>query len=173
MASQSRLRATYGAGPRHLVVLLLTFALATYAVLTLGLDALWNPDVWWQSILVWFVGAALIHDLLLFPVYAIADRVAVAGSHVVHHRGGRPGRRVPLLNHLRVPALASGLLLLVYFPGIIEQGADSYLRATGQTQDPFLARWLWLSAVAFAVSGGIYLARVARSRRQSGRPSAG
>lgn len=164
MAGQSRLRATYGAGPQHLVVLVLTFALAAYAILTLGITELWNPDVWWQSLVVWFVGAALVHDLLLFPVYALADRVAVTGSHLLHHRGGGSARRVPLLNHVRIPALASALLLLVFFPGIIEQGADSHLRATGQTQDPFLARWLWLSAAGFAASALAYAVRLVRTR---------
>lgn len=164
MAARPGLRPTYGAGVAHLVTVLLTFALALYAVLTLGLTELWDSEVWWQSILVWFVGAALIHDLVLFPLYALADRVAALGSHLVHHRGGGAPRRVPLLNHVRIPALAIGLLLLVFFPGIIQQGAGSHLTATGLTQDPFLARWLWLSVTAILLSAVIYAVRVLRAR---------
>jgi len=117
---------------------------------------------------VWFVGAALVHDLLLFPVYALVDRAATAGAHLHHRRGGGSPRRVPLLNHVRIPALGSGLLLLVFFPGIIEQGAGSHLTATGLTQDPFLERWLWLSATGFVLSGAGYALRVVRARRRAG-----
>lgn len=165
MARQPGLRSTYGAGAAHLAVLVITFALALYAVLTLGLTELWDSEVWWQSILVWFVGAALVHDLLLFPVYALADRVASLGSHLVHRRGGGSPRRVPLLNHVRIPALAIGLLFLVFFPGIIQQGAGSHLTATGLTQDPFLARFLWLSLTAILLSALLYAVRVVRARR--------
>jgi hypothetical protein len=64
-----------------------------------------------------------------------------------------------------VPALASGLTLLLFLPGIIEQGADAYLAATGLTQEPFLERWLLLTAVFFAVSAVAYAMRLALSRK--------
>jgi hypothetical protein len=71
-----------------------------------------------------------------------------------------------------VPALGAGLTLLVFLPGIIEQGAGTYLAATGQTQDPFLGRWLLLTAAMFTVSGGIYAIRVATvHRRTNSKPS--
>jgi hypothetical protein len=44
------------------------------------------------------------------------------------------------------------LTFLVFLPGIIRQGAGTYLAATGQTQEPFLGRWLLLTAVLFAIS---------------------
>ncbi len=49
----------------------------------IGPKALWNPDVWWQSILVWVLGAIIAHDLLLFPLYALADRSLSAGLRAV------------------------------------------------------------------------------------------
>ena len=149
-----RLQRRYGAGPLHLVVMISSLALAGYAVLELGLDALWNPDTWWQSIAVWFVGAAVAHDLVLFPAYALGDRLFTA-------RRGRA--RVPLLNHLRVPLLATALTFLVFFPGIVQQGSDAHLRASGLTQEPYLERWLLLSAAFFAASGLVYAVRRARS----------
>ncbi|HET9893084.1 MAG TPA: hypothetical protein VFQ42_21590, partial [Mycobacterium sp.] len=79
----------------------------------------------------------------------------------------RPDPAVPLLNYLRVPALGAGLTLLVFLPGIARQGATTYRAATGQTQDPFLGRWLLLTAAMFGVSAAIYATRSAMSRRRN------
>src|SRR5699024_5626173 len=54
---------------------------------------------------------------------------------------------------------------LMFFPGIVEQGAGTYDAATGQTQDPFLTRWLLITAVLFGVSGLVYAVRLATSGR--------
>lgn len=52
------------------------------------------------------------------------------------------------------------MTLLVFLPGIIRQGAPTYLDATGQTQEPFLGRWLLLTAVAFGISAAAYAIRL-------------
>lgn len=150
-------RRIYGSHPLHLLTLIAGFALGGYAVLTLGVAALWNPVTWWQSIAVWFAAALLLHDLVLFPLYALADRALTLTR--------RLPVPVPVLNHLRVPALGSGLTLLVFLPGIIEQGAPAYLAATGQTQDPFLGRWLLLTAAMFLLSAVVYAVRLAKRPR--------
>jgi hypothetical protein len=67
------------------------------------------------------------------------------------------------VNYIRTPALGSGLLLLLFFPGMIQQGAPTYLAATGQTQQPFLDRWLLLTAVMFGVSALAYAVRLTTS----------
>ena len=155
----------YGADPLHLLAVLFTFALAGYAVAVVGPQNLWNQDVWWKSIAVWFLGAVIAHDLVLFPLYALADRSLTSGLNAM--RGRRPPRpqSVSALNYIRVPTLASGLTLLLFLPGIIEQGADAYLAATGLTQEPFLDRWLLLTATFFAVSAVAYATRLALSRK--------
>ncbi|MBV6755332.1 hypothetical protein [Rhodococcus opacus] len=155
----------YGADPLHLLAVLLTFALAGYAVSVVGLQNLWNPDVWWKSIAVWFLGAVIAHDLVLFPLYALADRSLTSGLDAVRGRRRPRSGTVPALNYVRVPALASGLTLLLFLPGIIEQGADAYLAATGLTQEPYLDRWLLLSAAFFATSALAYATRLSLSRR--------
>lgn len=149
----------YGSHPLHLATMIAGFALFGYILVTVKGVTLWNPHRWWQSIAVWFVAAVVAHDLLLFPLYALGDRLL-----------GRRVRRVSARNHLRVPALGAGLTLLVFLPGIIRQDATTYLAATGQTQQPFLARWLLLTATMFAASAVIYLVRsaVARRRRRTG-----
>jgi hypothetical protein len=79
--------------------------------------------------------------------------------------GGHP--KVLGRNYVRVPALGAGLTLLIFLPGIIEQGAATYQAATGQTQQPFLGRWLLLTAVMFAVSAAGYVGRLTLARRRA------
>jgi hypothetical protein len=155
-----RFRSVYGSSPLHLLTLVAGFALFGYVVVTIKPSALWNTNIWWQSILVWFAAAIIAHDLVLFPIYSLIDRILVVGSRL------RPRAKtaVPALNHVRIPAMGAALTLLVFLPGIIEQGAPAYTAATGQTQEPFLGRWLLLTAVMFAVSAVVYVIRLAAAR---------
>jgi hypothetical protein len=160
----ARYRDFYGSRPLHLLTMLAGFALAGYVVATIKPVTVWNSQVWWQSIAVWFAAAIVAHDLVLIPVYALADRIlAIPGE--LRARRGEP--RVPALNYIRIPALASTLMLLVFLPGIVEQGAPTYRAATGQTQDPFLERWLLLTAAMFAVSAAVYGIRLLFARRRA------
>ena len=151
----TRLGRAYGQHPLHLLVLLASFALTGYAVAHL----VGAPLV--TRMLVWFVAAVIGHDLVLFPLYAAADRSVTLLPHR-RRRTRRPA--VPVLNYVRVPVLGTGLLLLLFLPGIIRQGTRTYLNATGQTQQPFLVRWLLLTAAMFAVSAIAYGIRVWRTR---------
>ncbi|NJP33659.1 hypothetical protein [Micromonospora thermarum] len=144
---RARLRAAYGAGPRHLLVLLACFAATGWVALRLAGEA----DA--VRMLLWFLGAVVAHDLVLFPVYATVDR---ALRRIVH-------RPAPL-NHVRVPALASALLFLVYLPGILGLGGTTYRSATGREPTPLLGRWLALSALFFLASAVAYA--VSRWRRR-------
>jgi hypothetical protein len=155
----------YGDHPLHLLTMVAGFALLGYIVATVKPMTLWNSHSWWQSIAVWFAGAVIAHDLVLFPIYAAADRILRALAR--RRRGGQ--LRVPVRNHLRIPALGSGLTLLVFLPGIIGQGASTYLAATGQTQQPFLGRWLLLTAAMFTTSAIVYLVRAAVAGRRGSR----
>ncbi|TQF68306.1 hypothetical protein FK531_14485 [Rhodococcus spelaei] len=163
--SLGAVRRFYGANPLHLLSLIACFAFIGYLVSVIGPATLWNHDVWWQSIVVWFVAAVIAHDLVLFPLYALADRSLTAWPWARH--GDRPRPGVPPLNYVRVPALGSGLLLLVFLPGIIEQGRSTYLAATGQTQAVFLDRWLLVTAVMFGLSALLFALRVSLSRTRS------
>jgi len=155
----ARVKGFYGASPMHLLVLIGTFALALYAIVLTAADSSW------PVILVWFVGAVIGHDLVVFPLYALADRSLAGGLRAVRRgTGGRPPRVSPL-NYVRVPALGAMLLLLLFFPGIIRQGKEAYLGATGQTQQPFLSRWLLLTAAMFILSAVAYAVRLALTAR--------
>jgi hypothetical protein len=161
----SLFRRIYGSHPLHLLTLVAGFALFGYVIATVKPTALWNPNTWWQSIAVWFAAAIIAHDLVLYPIYALADRLLLATG-----AGPRPASRVPVLNYVRVPALGAVLTLLVFLPGIIEQGAPAFRAATGLTQDVFLGRWLLLTAAMFAISAIIYAVRLATVARAAPNP---
>src|SRR5690242_10209292 len=121
MSEQSRgwFRRRYGAGPTHLIGLLACFLVAGYAVLR------WLDSPSAVRLVVWFVGALILHDFVLFPAYSLLDRAL---------RTALPTRRrlrVPLVNHIRVPLLLSGLLLLLWFPLIANKPEPAYRAATG------------------------------------------
>ncbi|CAL9286914.1 hypothetical protein [Streptomyces sp. SudanB66_2053] len=137
--------------PLHLLVLLCSFALCAYAgVRLLDGDRL--------MITVWFVGAALIHDLVLLPLYAAADRALITAT----------AGRTAWVNHIRVPAALSGLLLLVWFPLITGRVSERYASVSALSADGFAARWLLITAALFAGSAVLFAVRVGRRRPGAG-----
>ncbi len=148
-----RLTRAYGANPLHLLALLACFALAGIVATHLAGD----PLV--VRMLVWFLAAVIGHDLVLFPLYALADRSLAGVLRVLPTLRRNRTAVVAPLNYLRIPALGAGLLLLLFLPGIIQQGQQTYLSATGQTQQPYLDRWLLLTAALFAASAVVYAVR--------------
>lgn len=128
--------------PFQLLLLACSFALAGYA----GVRLLAGD---WFGVALWFVGAALLHDLVLLPLYATADRALVRAA----------GRRQDLVLYVRVPAALSGLLLLVWFPLISGRVTKRYAGATGLSAADFTARWLLLTAALFGGSALLFLFR--------------
>ncbi|MGW7447514.1 hypothetical protein [Kitasatospora sp. NPDC054795] len=143
----------YGARPLHLLALLASFALTGYAAVRL-LAA--QP----LAVAVWFVGAAVAHDLILFPLYSIAD----LSARSVLRRPPESVPAVPWINHLRVPAALSALLLLVWFPLILRL-SEPYPGATGLTDEVYLGRWLAITGVLFGAAAVGLAFRIRRARR--------
>lgn len=141
-------RRWYGEGPLHLLLMAASFALAAYAGVRL-LDG----DTF--MILVWFVGAALVHDLVLVPLYSAADRALRMPF----------ARRPGLVNFVRVPLLLSGLLLLMWWP-LITRHTVRYEPASGMSPDRFLGNWLLITAALFAVSALWLVVWTVRARRR-------
>jgi len=152
----SSLRTRYGASPGHLLILVACFAIAGAAVVG-----------WFQrprdldGVLLWFAAAIVLHDVFLLPFYTLL-------GHLTFRR--LPARTGP---YVRVPALVSGLVLLILFPTILGLGAHTYHYASGLTEHGYLARWLLLTGALFAISaftyalsaaGGPYPGSRARSR---------
>jgi hypothetical protein len=75
----SWVRRWYGANPLHLLALLAAFALAGYAVHAVMAAGQWT------GFAAWFAVAIIGHDLLLFPLYSLADlslrHLLPGGSH--------------------------------------------------------------------------------------------
>jgi len=167
-----RLARFYGANPLHLLAMMFCFALWLSVIGVAGPTTFINTKVWWQSIAFWFIGGAILHDLLLFPLYALADLSLRTGLRAMRHLPVRAAAAVPMVNYVRLPALGTGLTFLLFFPGLIKQGAFFYHNATGLTQDPFLCRWLLLVAAMFGTSALAYAVRSAwHARRHRGAPT--
>jgi hypothetical protein len=135
------MRARYGSSPLHLLAHLAAFALVAWALL----EALRLGG--WERIVLWLVGAVVLHDALLWPGYTLLDRLA------------RRGRPAGWANYVRVPVGLSALLLLVFFPVMCGKGEGAYTRVSGEAWSGYTARWLLVSAALFVVAGALYLAR--------------
>lgn len=150
-------RRLYGTNPLQLLALLGCFALAAYAALRASSGPL--P----VRMAVWFVAAIVAHDLVLFPLYALADRSL---SGLLSRRQRRhPVSQAGRVNYVRVPLLLSGLLLLIFLPVIIRQGEVFYHNASGLDESPYLGRWLLISAALFLASALLFAVRHGRKGR--------
>ncbi|MEU2616918.1 hypothetical protein ABZ642_01960 [Streptomyces sp. NPDC007157] len=156
-----RLRLPLGS-PLQLLLLACSFALAAYA----GVRLL-SGD--WLGVVLWVVGAALLHDLVLLPLYSLADRAVVRGLGAAGRQVGAPptpsgqwGKTM----YIRVPAALSALLLLVWFPLISGMVAGHYRSATGQSSDGYPARWLLITAVLFGGSALLLAFRLRRATKR-------
>jgi hypothetical protein len=154
---RSWFRRLYGAGPAHAVVMTAGLAFAGY-LLTRILGA--SHPGW---LLLWFVGAIVLHDLVFLPLYSALDRVLTNRS-----RGERGVPHGPTwVNHVRVPTVISGVLLLVTFPLVLRLSDHAYAKASGLHESFYLLRWLLVTAGLFAVSALLYLLRRVRWRQHA------
>jgi hypothetical protein len=154
-----RLLRWYGASPLHLLAFLGSFALAGYAAARLVPS---QP----LGVAAWFLGAVIGHDLLLVPLYSLADSSAAA---VIRHRAPQLPA-ISWINYLRVPAALSGLLFLVWFPLILRL-RTRYQASTTLSPAPFLWHWLAVTGVLFLLSAAALALRVRALRRAAGPPA--
>ncbi len=149
----SRLLRWYGASPLHLLAMIGSFALAGYA----AAELLRHNAV---GILVWFVAAVIGHDLLLMPLYTLADRSVVA---VFRHRPLKLPAG-PWINYLRVPAVLSGVLLLIWFP-LIFRLPTHFPASTTLPLSPYLWHWLAVTGALFLLSATALALRLGAAHR--------
>lgn len=147
-------RRRYGASWQHLVALLGCFALTGYAV-----SRLLGDLASLLSITLWFVGAAVVWDLVLGPALALSDRGA--RRLLLPRVGG-----VSPLNFVRFPALLSLLLLALFAPLVLQRSEQRYRAKSDLAQDPYLERWLAVTTALFALSALAYALSVLRARRR-------
>ena len=149
-----KFRYEYGAGPLHLIAVIASLAIALYAILRIF------QIPFTGSILLWLGAAIVLHDFIALPLYSVFLRVAEEGAEAA-----LPTRRRALLwlNHVRIPAAFSALLLLISFPLIFQIDEPRYKLTTGLDLDRYLGNWLLITAAMFVISG-IWLALKLRSR---------
>ncbi len=107
----------------------------------------------------WLLLGALVHDLLLLPIYSGADALV---------------RRLPrpLINHVRFPLAISAVLLLVWFPLILNRQPANFVNALGREPPDYLGRWLAVTGGLFVLSALLYaVRRLTASRAGAPRPS--
>lgn len=162
----ARFRRLYGESPAHLLVLLASFAVCGYAAARL-------LERNWFEVAKWVVLAAVLHDLVLVPLYAGTDWLLHKALRAPRPAARRPAAdgvrarldpRVAAVNHLRVPAFLSLLMLLVYWP-LITQDPRNYQLDTALTPGVFMGRWLLITAALFGVSALWFCLRLWRDRR--------
>jgi hypothetical protein len=141
----------------------------------------------WTGSAEWFAVAIIGHDLLLFPLYSLADlslrHLLPGGSHG-RVPAAKPAARgpfeafqpvgvapawPPLLNYVRIPVIFSLLLLMTFFPMILGLSEPELHRASGLTTEPYLWRWLGVTGVMFAISAVSYAVRTRRTARRTAR----
>jgi hypothetical protein len=142
------MRARYGASPVHLLAHLILLPIVGWALLTV-LDFRAASNV-----VLWLVGAVILHDLILLPAYSTLDRLAQTAT-----RGS--------INYVRVPAGLSLLMLLVFWSTIRGKGDGAFHYVSGLNYEGYFGRWLLVSAALFAVSGAVFLARRAGFPRRT------
>jgi len=154
--SAERLRRAYGARMLHLAGMLAVLGIAAYAIAQVA----GRPD--FRQMVIWFLGAVVLHDIVLLPAYSAANRAIGAAGPVRR----RSARAVAALNHLRAPVALAGLLFLLFWPSILQKAEPGFLTNVDYGTDPFPDRWIWASVVLVGVS--LVLLAVSLARRRGG-----
>ncbi len=155
----TRLWRRYGASPWHLVGHLVVLAIAAFA-----LDRIASAGSL-AKVLLLYLGLVIGHDLVLLPAYSWLDRRT---RTMLTRLPRRSSSQVPMINHLRAPALISGLLLLIYSPLISGRADRGYLLDSGHPATGYLRNWLLISVALFVASGLSYALRVRRAAARRG-----
>lgn len=144
----------YGANPLHLLAFLTSFALTGYVA-----TALFHRQT--IRVAVWFIGAAVLHDAVLLPLYGLAN-LSLTGIWRIAPRE----TTVPWLNYVRFPAAISLVLLLIFYPEISRRRTAQFSNS-GLTNHGYFAHWLLVTGILFGISALTYAARLGRVLRSS------
>jgi hypothetical protein len=143
-------------GPLGVAAHLAVIAIAAFAV-SRTLEVASTDDL---NFLIWLVAGAILHDIVLLPLYSLVDLVSRLAM------SDHPLRRIHAANHVRFPAAISLVVLLVYAPTILDRNPGNFERVSGRPQatDP-LEAWLWITLGLFVVSGAVLAIRLISERR--------
>ncbi len=144
-------------GPLGVAAHLAVIAIAAFAV-SRTLEVASTGDL---NFLIWLIAGAILHDIVLLPLYTLADLLSRLAM------SDHPLRRIHPANHVRFPAAISLVILLVYSPTILDRNPGTFQRLSGRPQatDP-LEAWLWITLALFLVSGAALAVRLLMDNRQ-------
>jgi hypothetical protein len=150
-------RRLYGNGPLHLVAHVALIAFAAWVLAQMFRVTVAPQPL---NLVLWLALGAVVHDLVLLPAYALADRAI---------------RLLPAgaVNHVRVPLAVSGLLLLVWFPLILDRQPANYVNALGREPPDYLGRWIAMTGGLVLASALVYAVRRLKGSRAAARPQSG
>jgi hypothetical protein len=146
----------YGSNPLHLLAFIASFGLAGYA----ATELFHTMSI---RVAVWFVGAAVGHDVLLLPLYGLANLSLTK----VWSRAPR-AESVPWLNYVRFPGTISLILLLIFFPEITRRRTAQFSNS-GLTNHGYFAHWLLVTGILFGLSAVTYAVRWGQVSRSTSR----
>lgn len=147
----SWLRRIYGGSPLHLLGHVVLIGVAAYA-LSIMFRSTFAPEPW--NLVLWLLGGAVLHDLVLLPAYS-----------AVNVGASRAWKSSPSINYVRVPTIISLVLLLVFLPRIANGQPQNFERALGHAPPDYLGRWLLVTALLFAGSLIVWAVRRVAVRR--------
>ncbi len=158
----TRLRRFYGAQPLHLLATIVSFA-----IVAAGVAGWFQAGSDPRGILLWLLGSSIAFEVILWPLAWLLDRIAL-GSRP-RDRDPQPRPRFGPRNraYVRVPALLSALLLIVFAPLIFQADTPYFQAVTGLQPPDYLARWLLATAAMFVISA-LACALSLRRRHRSG-----
>jgi hypothetical protein len=133
----------------------------SFAIVAAGVAGWFQAGSDPRGIIVWALGSAVAFEWILLPLAWLLDRIALGPWRL-----RSPDADAPLANraYLRVPALLSALLLLVFAPLIFRADTPTFVATTGVAPPDYLARWLLATAALFLVSAVAYAVSLRRVR---------
>ena len=149
----------YGGSPLHLLGHL-TLVVIAAVVLWQMFGAKVAPQPW--NLVFWLAGGLVLHDFVFLPLYSVFNR---AIQVPLMTKFGT--LRVQPLNYLRVPFVLSAVLMIVFFPRILDRQPQNFENALGHPPPDYFIRWVWVTVALFAVAALLYAVAWLRSRPRS------
>jgi hypothetical protein len=164
----TRVRRVHDEQPLQLLAIVVSFA-----VVAAGVAGWFQQGSDPRGIILWALGSAVAFEWIALPLAWLLDRVALgpwrlrpAGAVPADGASAAPVAAPASANraYIRVPALLSVLLLIVFAPLIFSADTPTFVATTGFSPPDYLARWLLATAAMFAVSAVAYAWSLRRAR---------
>jgi len=156
----TRIGRFYGAQPLHLLA-----TIASFAIVAAGAAGWFQAGSDPRAILLWALGSVVAFEWILMPLAWLLDRIALGSRS--EDRSGRPRLGPRNRAYVRVPALLSALLLIVFAPLIFRADTPDFEATTGIAPPDYLARWLLATAAMFVISAFAYALSLRRARSET------